>query len=474
MQVTVPAAATTIEVSRSLPPKLTRARANHPQSRLDIHHMCIISTPSVCRRVLFLPSFKMKHCPIRGWFVLTLPKYEKSVVFSTRPFSSSPKIPHSHFVKAMTVAIPSDDAAVDVYATVSSLYGPGTVSCWYLTTLSVLTSWTLHPHKRKSNSIDIDLIATLTFPVVAAGHLISQARLLLSQQHALDHTEPPHSVAAAAAAIEAPFVIVEIFMQISVILFLIAAWRRAFRRLMVTGVVGLLCFAVECYIQFSTFQSLDLRHHREARPHVTFQRYFVADFTTITIAITVLLAVVSLSSTAVAVVYASLARRNRQHEQPRPSRNESRSGDRAASQATSATATHEIETARVEALDHAPKSRAIEHQTRLMTYMSTLVLPVSFLLSLLPTAMLGSNAAMLGSNVLRTWLRTTFFPRTSLYIRDLDQAVAVAAGATILAFNLYSVMKAHYKMLSAEDASSLESVGVQPHISGRGGDARHR
>ena len=376
----------------------------------------------------------------------------------------------------MAVVIPSGDSNVNVYATVSSLYGPGTVSCWYLTTFSVLISWTIHPHKRKSGSIDVDLITTLTLPVVAAGHLISQARLLL-YRHAFDLYEPIYSV----AAIEAPFVIVEIFMQISVILFLIAAWRRALRRLVITGLVGLLCFAVECYIHFSDFPRLNLQHHPKARPHVAFQRYFVADFTAITIAITVLLVVVSLLSTAIPVVYAGY-----NQEQPRPSRDENRRLDLAALQAISVTArtyndsesyqynaalAQEIETERLEALDHAHKSRAIERQTRLMTYVSTIFLPISFLLSLFPAGMLGSNAAMLGSDILRNWFRTTFFPRTSFSISDLDQAVAVAAGATILAFNLYSVMKAHYKILSAKDDSSLEIAGMELH--GRGG-IRHR
>lgn len=375
----------------------------------------------------------------------------------------------------MAAAIPSNGPNVNAYATVSSLYGPGTVSCWYLTTFSVLISWTLHPYKRKCGSIDVDLIATLTLPVVAAGHLILQVRLLLDR-HATDLYEPFYSV----AAIEAPFVIVEIFMQISVILFLIAAWRRALRRIIITGLVGLLCFAVECYIHFSNFPRLNLRYNPEARPHVAFHRYFVADFTAITIAIIVLLVVVSLLSTAIPVVYASY-----NQEQPRPSRDDNRRTDPAALQAMSVTAraydasetyqdnaasAQEIETERLDALDLAHKSRAIERQTRVMTYMSTFFLPVSLLLSLFPTAMRGFNNTGTFIHLLTTWLQTTFFPRTSSSISDLDQAVTVAAGATILSFNLYSVMKAHYKILSAKDPSSLETAGMELH----GRDSRHR
>lgn len=113
-------------------------------------------------------------------------------------------------------------------------------------------------------------------------------------------------------------------MQISVILFLIAAWRRALRRVIITGLVGLLCFAVEYYIDFSIFPSLNLRYNPKARPHVAFHRYFVADFTAITIAITVLLVAVSLLSTAI-LVYASY-----NQEQPRPSRDDNRRIDPAA------------------------------------------------------------------------------------------------------------------------------------------------
>src|SRR6201999_2905001 len=60
----------------------------------------------------------------------------------------------------------------DQFSLVSPLYGPGSMLCWYLTTLSVLLSWMLHPHKRASGSIDVDLVAVLTLPAVAAGHLI--------------------------------------------------------------------------------------------------------------------------------------------------------------------------------------------------------------------------------------------------------------------------------------------------------------
>lgn len=66
----------------------------------------------------------------------------------------------------------ADSGGANRFVKVSSLYGPGTIAAWYFTVLSVLVSWTLHPRKRKSGSIDVDLVATLTLPAVAVGHLM--------------------------------------------------------------------------------------------------------------------------------------------------------------------------------------------------------------------------------------------------------------------------------------------------------------
>ena len=364
-----------------------------------------------------------------------------------------------------TVTTP-DESNANLLATVSSLYGPGTVTCWYLTTFALLVSWTLHPHRRKSGSIDVDLIATLTLPMVAAGHLISQARLLLHRSR-FDYYKPHYSV----AAIEAPFVIVEIAMPISVILFLIAAWRRAFRRLIITGQLGLLCYSVECYIHFSSFPALNLRYNPKGRTHVAFQRYFVADFTAITVAIIVLLVVVSLFSAAILAVF---ARYN--HHQPREPQASDRRSDSVAMQAMSVTAiAHGLpesshnhaaftsETRRLAAPDQHYRSGSVDHQLKYMTILTTIFLPVTFVLSLSATVVPVLNSTGGFKYLLKTWLRITFFPRTSSSINDLDQAVAVAAGATILAFNLYSVLKAHYKENNAGNPSSAHLTSVELH-----------
>ncbi|KAE9376002.1 hypothetical protein N431DRAFT_454589 [Stipitochalara longipes BDJ] len=69
----------------------------------------------------------------------------------------------------------------DSLALVNSFYGPGATACWYLTCLSCLISWTLQPKKQTSDSITSDFIALVTFPTVAAAHLIPQVQNYPSQ-----------------------------------------------------------------------------------------------------------------------------------------------------------------------------------------------------------------------------------------------------------------------------------------------------
>jgi hypothetical protein len=70
----------------------------------------------------------------------------------------------------------ADPSTFDSLALVSSFYGPGATACWYLTCLSCLISWTIHPKKQKTDSITSDFIAAVTFPTVAAAHLIAQVQ----------------------------------------------------------------------------------------------------------------------------------------------------------------------------------------------------------------------------------------------------------------------------------------------------------
>ena len=110
---------------------------------------------------------------------------------------------------------------------VSSLYGPGTTGCWYLTVLSCYISLAAHPTKGTSGSIDADLIVVLTFPAVAAGHVLVQTRSF-----------PPFDGDAVAqsqitklvSALEASLNVTENFVALSVILLLVAIIRKCVKR----------------------------------------------------------------------------------------------------------------------------------------------------------------------------------------------------------------------------------------------------
>lgn len=292
------------------------------------------------------------------------------------------------------------------YATVSSLYGPGTISCWFMTAFSILISWNFHPHKRKSGSVDVDLIATLTLPAVAAGHLISQARSLLRQGSNNISIQDR-------AAIEAPLLIVELFILISPFLLRIAAWRCSIRRAVVAGIVGLLCLASKCCIHFSNFSKLDLRYNLQVATDrdITSKRIFTADFSPLSEIAAVMLL---LATNLITLTF-----------------QESRAGQSV--------------------------NKWLINLSYLFTAASFLRLPVIFIQGNI------SDLANHASPRLTFWFRVAFFPRTACSVTDLDQAVAATAGGTVLLFTLYSVAKTHYKIRNARDriVPESEDVGLQ-------------
>ena len=175
------------------------------------------------------------------------------------------------------------------------------ITCWYLTTLAVLSSWSLHPRERNSGSIDVDLLAVLTLPAVAAGHLVSQVRGLSNQAKIVRPSSADWKYLQSVPAIEAPFIVTETFMAISVILFIVAAWKFCVRRAILFALVGLLCFTVECYVHLSELMDLDLRYEPGVSDNYSaFNRFFVADFAALVLAILVVLFLCGLISPAIA------------------------------------------------------------------------------------------------------------------------------------------------------------------------------
>ena len=361
-------------------------------------------------------------------------------------------------------------------ALVSSLYGPGTIICWYLTTLSVLVSWTLHPQKRKAGSIDVDLIAVLTLPAVAAGHLVSQYQGFLHQ----DRKTVPASGSSAdgkylqsIAAIEAPFKVAESFMAISVVLFIVAAWMFCIRRAILVGLVGLLCFSVECFIHFFKCPDLDLSYW--SRPGISaddypaFSRYFVADFAGLVVAILVILSLCGVISAAVASYM--LLPPKKASSGPRQDvegGNQAAPGARlpSGSGAPACEATSSAEMAYGTPL----RRESAESASRAVTIVTTLFLPLSFVASVLPLVWPSTSHQDSAPAKASPWqtlddsvhrLGRNLFPRTTCSITDLDQGVAAAAGTTVLGFSVYSVAKAYYNIWSTRRTTSTAPTATE-------------
>ena len=344
------------------------------------------------------------------------------------------------------------------------------IICWYLTTLAVLVSWTLHPRERNSGSINVDLIAVLTLPAVAAGHLVSQVRGVLHQAKIVRADSADWKYLQSVPAIEAPFIVTETFMAISVILFIVDAWKICIRRAIFVALVGLLCFTVECYIHFSEVMDLDLRYEPGVSDdYPAFSRFFVADFAGLVIAILVVLSLCGLISAAIAFCMLPLPRTaSSGTPQDAEIGNEAMSRERRPSGfgATAIQVTRSAETTHGTRLLWGFEESCV----RGITMVTTLFLPVSFIVSLLPLSWHITDRRDSASATTSLWqtfdrsatrLVRDLSPRTAYSITDLDQVVAASSGATVLGFRIYSVAKAYYKIWNVRRSTSSVPTGTE-------------
>jgi hypothetical protein len=347
------------------------------------------------------------------------------------------------------------------YALVSSLYGPGTIGSWYLTLASIFVSWTLNHKKRRSGSIDVDLIAVLTLPAVAAAHVAIQVRSLIHRGgNTIQHNDSGQ-YAQVIAAVEAPLTLIESFMPISVVLFLLSIWTYCIRRAVCVAAIGLVCLATECYVHFSGLEKLGISYRSSLQTGhdsaARFTRSFVADFFGLIVAI---LAVLAACVTTSSVVVGYCMRRQKPHTASelaeRGERYSRRSSVVAAIEGRARTQTR----TRPQSAEPA-RNTTTKRAVRASAWTSLLVAPSAFL-TIVPTA---GNTVYFTYQVLVTatnthdssssrtvehvtfWARLKFFaahfwPQSANSFSDLDQAVALAAGATVLACSIYSVAKA--------------------------------
>ena len=326
---------------------------------------------------------------------------------------------------------------------VDSLYGPGTVAAWYLTLVACIISWTLHPEKRKQDTINADLVVSLTLPVVAVCNLLSQISKIPeydeNNPQLNDHSEVRQRMA---DTIEAPLVLIEAFMNVAVVMFMIAAWFIAIRRALVVGVVGLLCFAADWYVNIS-------------RVHLTglsrlFSRNFVADSAIALLTIGMVLGLLLLTAITMAVFFLYDPHQEHKRDLHRLTSENRRLEHQIEAQIEAGFGTFEGHLMSLRSQRFKQETWKEVWQTRATTSLTLLFLPLSFFASILSTTTVAfkppwttstyhtSSSRFLHQHSapgIRKWL----FPRSASTLGDLDQEAALVGGIITVAFSLYSV-----------------------------------
>ena len=348
----------------------------------------------------------------------------------------------------------------DKYALVSSFYGPGAVGGWYLTAFACLISFSLHPRQRRRDSITADFIAVLTFPTVAAANLITQVR---------SYPKEGTKAAQNAASIEATLIVTETFLAIDVILFLLTVGFKCVRRPCLIATVGLFCFSTECYVYFSPFvypavgQQLD--------------RLFLIDFGDILISVmTVLIICVICALGLVALFFSMLPRQP--HARPPEQAVEATRRDwvldegamrrelkEVVEEATSGNWVRDVGALRRELEQEAEVIRRdmgrdfkqSDHAKALMV-INTVLLSFALVASMFP---LSSNALSCLPYQFWPQIRQDFIPRSNTSIKELDQAAALLAGASVLGFSLYSIADAYYRAWLSKTRAMTQQQGIE-------------
>ena len=267
------------------------------------------------------------------------------------------------------------------YALVSSFYGPGAVGGWHLTTLACVISFSLHPRKRSRDSITADLIAVLTFPTVAAAHLINQIR---------SYPRESTTLAPSVASIVATQIVIKWFVTINMALTLLAVNFRCMRRACLLAIVTLFCVSAECYVFFSFSTRRTVKQNGDARIFSNSQAFFST-------------LMVSLSCGIPYILHLIIVK---------------------------------------------PKVRMPDIEIYHASMILIWFLPCPILGSLLSNAITPVTTPSHSSPRIRTAvskLAHDLIPRSNSSVKELDQAVALLAGATVFGFSLYSTADAYYQ-----------------------------
>lgn len=139
---------------------------------------------------------------------------------------------------------------------VYGLYGPGSMLCWYLLILSCVVQWTSQPHRNGKDSISLEMIAILLFPLAAAWQFTSS--LLQAYQEAALYTDyRSPATCQRSKAIEAPTGVIYIWLTMTTFFYpLTIVYRPSVKRLSALSVTFSACFIATGYYFDYTIDTL--------------------------------------------------------------------------------------------------------------------------------------------------------------------------------------------------------------------------
>jgi len=221
------------------------------------------------------------------------------------------------------------------------------------------------------------------------------------------------------AAIEASLNITETFLAISVTLLLIAVCSKCVKRAISLAVTGLFCFSAESYL-FLSCSNLRTKTGN-------FSRSFLVNFLGIWIVLLVLVIIlIAATFSLVAIFYV---------KRPQAVRTIT-IGPRTDSEANAAA--H---------LAQAERDLLQGTEALWLTMMSIVLLPLTFFGTIAPVSfdlvILLSNSSPIRALINR--LVCDLLPRTDVSVKELDQAVAIFAGTTVLGFGIYGAANSRFK-----------------------------
>jgi hypothetical protein len=284
----------------------------------------------------------------------------------------------------------------DRLSRVSSLYGPGTVSGWLCTVLSLLIAWTTNSKRKTTDDITNDMIAALSLPAVASVHLLFELRQFHGSIREL-LTSQDGEVLQYLTAVEAPLNICETFTTIALPMVGVSAWYNNRKRATVVVILGIWCLLVEFVLFVGSYGATPATFNLSRAYLFTFPQIMITRGVTTVLALVVFLTCMVISSLK--------------------------------------------EPLDPEEIDQRRVKKPNAYAMRIYSWIPLAVaLPFGIIISVAKTDVLKLYA--------RTHLRLAapnlfFIPSSTSSISDLDQAVALAAGTLTIAFSIYGSIKDH-------------------------------